>query len=63
MTKISERVKNVKQIINSACARAGRDPANVKLVIVTKSGETYGPDMGLFDWIEIFYSVASQKIE
>ena len=32
-------------------------------LVIVRSGETYGPDMGLFDWIEIFYSVASQKIE
>ena len=37
MKKISERVKCVKDTINSACARIGRDPAEVKLVIVTKS--------------------------
>jgi PLP dependent protein len=37
MTKISERVKRIKDTINSACARAGRDPQEVKLVVVTKS--------------------------
>jgi len=37
MTKISERIKFVKEGINSACARAGRDPSEVKLVVVTKS--------------------------
>jgi pyridoxal phosphate enzyme (YggS family) len=37
MVKISERIKNVKDTINSTCARAGRDPNEVKLVIVTKS--------------------------
>lgn len=37
MIKISERIKHVKDTINSACARAGRDPHKVKLVIVTKS--------------------------
>lgn len=37
MAKISERIKHVKDTINSACARAGRDPNEVKLVIVTKS--------------------------
>lgn len=37
MSKISERLDLVKQRINSACARAGRDPGEVKLVIVTKS--------------------------
>jgi pyridoxal phosphate enzyme (YggS family) len=37
MKKISEKVKCVKDTINSACARTGRDPAEVKLVIVTKA--------------------------
>lgn len=37
MTKISARLKQVKDIINSACARVGRDPDEVKLVVVTKS--------------------------
>ncbi len=37
MTKIAERVKRLKENISSVCARVGRDPAEVKLVIVTKS--------------------------
>jgi hypothetical protein len=37
MSKISERLDLVKQRINSACARAGRDPGEIKLVVVTKS--------------------------
>ena len=37
MAKISERIKRVKETINCACARVDRDPAEVKLVIVTKS--------------------------
>lgn len=37
MTKISERIKRVKDTINSTCARFGRDPGEVKLVVVTKS--------------------------
>ena len=37
MIKISEKTKRVKDNINSACARAGRDPNDVKLVVVTKS--------------------------
>jgi len=37
MTKISERVERVKDTINSTCARLGRDPGEVKLVVVTKS--------------------------
>jgi len=37
MTKISERIERVQETINSTCARAGRDPSEIKLVIVTKS--------------------------
>jgi len=37
MTKISKRIERVQETINSACARAGRDPNEIKLVIVTKS--------------------------
>ena len=37
MAKISERIKRVKDTINSACVRVGRDPNEVKLVVVTKS--------------------------
>ncbi|MBN2315136.1 MAG: YggS family pyridoxal phosphate-dependent enzyme [Sedimentisphaerales bacterium] len=37
MPKISERIKRVKDTIDSACARAGREPDEVKLVVVTKS--------------------------
>ena len=37
MAKISERIKRVKEAIDSACVHADRDPAEVKLVIVTKS--------------------------
>ena len=37
MTKISERIGRVKDTINSACARLGRDAGEVKLVVVTKS--------------------------
>jgi CubicO group peptidase (beta-lactamase class C family) len=29
-------------------------------LVIVRNGETYGPDMGLFDWIEIFYNVATQ---
>ncbi len=39
MTKISERVKRVKDTINSTCARFGRDQSEVKLVVVTKSAD------------------------
>lgn len=37
MTKTSERIARVQDNINSACARAGRDPSEIKLVVVTKS--------------------------
>ncbi len=37
MSKISERIESIKDVINSTCARVGRDPGEVKLVIVTKS--------------------------
>ena len=37
MIKISEKTKRVRDNINSACARAGRDPSEIKLVVVTKS--------------------------
>ncbi|MHC4509686.1 MAG: YggS family pyridoxal phosphate-dependent enzyme [Planctomycetota bacterium] len=37
MAKISERIKRIKDTVNSACTRAGRDPGEVRLVVVTKS--------------------------
>ncbi len=37
MIKISERIERIKDAINSTCARLGRDPGEVKLVVVTKS--------------------------
>jgi pyridoxal phosphate enzyme (YggS family) len=37
MAKISERIERLKGTITSTCARVGRDPGEVKLVIVTKS--------------------------
>jgi len=39
MTKISERIKRIKETINSTCARVGRGPGEVKLVVVTKSAD------------------------
>ena len=39
MTKIATRTKHVKETVASACARAGRVPEKVKLVIVTKSAD------------------------
>jgi len=37
VNKIAERIKRVNERINSACGRAGRDPEEIQLVIVTKS--------------------------
>lgn len=37
MVKIDERIKRVKETIASACSRASRDPAEITLVVVTKS--------------------------
>jgi pyridoxal phosphate enzyme (YggS family) len=37
MTTIAERIKHLKDTINSACARVGRNPGEIKLVVVTKS--------------------------
>jgi pyridoxal phosphate enzyme (YggS family) len=37
MTRISERIERIKEIINTTCVRCGRDPDEVKIVVVTKS--------------------------
>jgi len=37
MAKISEKLKRIKDTIDSSCERAGREPSEVKLVVVTKS--------------------------
>ncbi|MGA2171967.1 MAG: YggS family pyridoxal phosphate-dependent enzyme [Sedimentisphaerales bacterium] len=37
MVRIGERVERVKETIVSACVRAGRDPSEITLVVVTKS--------------------------
>jgi PLP dependent protein len=37
MSKIADRLKHVRDNINAACLKAGRDPAEVRLVVVTKS--------------------------
>ena len=37
MTKILERIERIKDTISSTCRRVGRDPNEVKLVVVTKS--------------------------
>ncbi len=39
MTKIAERIKRVEGIIAEACVRAGREPEDIRLVVVTKSAE------------------------
>jgi pyridoxal phosphate enzyme (YggS family) len=39
MSKIAERIERIKENIGSACARSNRDPADVKLVVVTKSAD------------------------
>ena len=39
MTKIAERIKRVEGIIAETCARVGREPQEIRLVIVTKSAE------------------------
>jgi len=38
-TKFQERIQQVKKNIADACAKAGRNPAEVKLIVVTKSAE------------------------
>ena len=42
MTKISERIKHLRDTISSACARIGRDHSEIKLVVVTKSATIEG---------------------
>ncbi len=37
MGKILDRIEHTKAVIAEACARSGRDPGEIKLVIVTKS--------------------------
>lgn len=37
MSKISEKLKRINDTISAACARAGRDPNEIRLVVVTKS--------------------------
>jgi pyridoxal phosphate enzyme (YggS family) len=37
MAEVSERIARLMDTINTACARAGRDPGGLKLVVVTKS--------------------------
>jgi len=42
MTKITERIKVLHETVASACARSGREPSDVKLVVVTKSADIEG---------------------
>jgi pyridoxal phosphate enzyme (YggS family) len=42
MTKITERIKVLQETVASACARSGREPSDVKLVVVTKSADIEG---------------------
>ena len=42
VSKISDRLERMKETIESACNRAGRDPSEVKLVVVTKSASLEG---------------------
>ncbi|MHC4193591.1 MAG: YggS family pyridoxal phosphate-dependent enzyme [Planctomycetota bacterium] len=42
MSRISERIERVKDMINSACVRAGREPSEIRLVVVTKSATIEG---------------------
>ena len=37
MKQISQKIKRLKDDINSTCAKAGRDPKSITLVVVTKS--------------------------
>ncbi len=39
MPKISERIKQVTENINSVCEKTGRNPSEIKLVVVTKSAD------------------------
>ncbi len=39
MTKIATKLKNVADAVDAACARAGREPDKVKLIVVTKSAD------------------------
>jgi pyridoxal phosphate enzyme (YggS family) len=39
MPKIADRVARVEQAIASACARSGREPGDIRLVVVTKSAD------------------------
>ena len=32
-------------------------------LIIVRNGEQYGPDGGIFGWVEIFYQVASEMIQ
>ncbi|MHC4475002.1 MAG: YggS family pyridoxal phosphate-dependent enzyme [Planctomycetota bacterium] len=42
MSKISDRIRRLQDTVNSTCARVGRDPGEIKLVVVTKSATLEG---------------------
>lgn len=42
MSKISDRMRRLQDTVNSTCARVGRDPGEIKLVVVTKSATLEG---------------------
>lgn len=39
MLRVADRVKHVEETIRAACARSGREPEDVRLVVVTKSAD------------------------
>lgn len=39
MSKLADKLKRVKDNIAAACSRAGRDPSEIRLIVVTKSAE------------------------
>lgn len=39
MTKIEQRIRRVEETIANVCARAGREPEDIRLVVVTKAAE------------------------
>jgi pyridoxal phosphate enzyme (YggS family) len=39
MTKISTKLKHVRDTVDAACVRIGRNPGQVKLIVVTKSAD------------------------
>ncbi len=39
MLRVADRVKHVEETVHAACARSGREPEDVRLVVVTKSAD------------------------